>query len=278
MRVGNLEGKTRGENSLLALLRRIKARAGKFCSSGRRPSCSPDNFPPCFFCFVVLCCTLLLEGCYENLKSPESASSPKVKEVGKLSAEQKKADLLKKLDRKFENPEVHYELGRLYQADGLWTQAEYRYNVALGFDPSHREAQAAMIKVMIDSGNQEKASNYSEIFMNQAAGSAAESLKLAEAFKRQEMDEYALACYQQSLRLAPNSAKINRQIGYYYLSKGQKERARDYLSRSFGLNSNQPEVAGELGRLGVEVRIPRKTEKYTKKLDEIVEQSNEGVD
>ena len=107
--------------------------------------------------------------------------------------------------------------------------------------------------------------------MNQTAGSAAESLKLAEAFKNQQLDEYALACYQQALRLAPNSPKINRQIGYYYLSKGETERARDYLSRSFDLDSNQPEVAGVLGRLGVEVRIPRKTEKYTKKLDKIIQ-------
>ncbi len=229
-------------------------------------------------CFVALSCVLLFAGCLENLKSSLSRTFPKADKAVKLSAEQKKAKLLKALDRKFENPDAHYELGRLYQADGLWAQAEYRYNVALGFEPSHKEAQAALVKVMLDSGNQEKAANYSDIFMNQAAGSAAESLKLAEAFKKQEMDEHALSCYQQSLRLAPNSAKINRQIGYYYLSKGERERARDYLSRSFDLNSNQPEVAGELGRLGVEVKIPRETVKYTKKLDEIVKPAEEEVE
>jgi len=230
------------------------------------------------FCIAVLSCTLLFVGCHEKLKLSKSLSSQKDDEVGKLSVDQKKAGLLKELDRKFENPDAHYGLGRLYQADGLWTQAEYRYNVALGFKPSHREAQAALVKVMMDSGNKVKASNYSDIFMNQAAGSAAESLKLAIAFQKQYLDEQAMACYQQALRLAPNSAKINRQIGYYYLSKGEKERARDYLSRSFDLSSNQPEVAGELGRLGVEVRIPRKTEKYTKKLDKIVIQSEEGIE
>ncbi len=227
---------------------------------------------------AVVSCTLLLVGCFEKLKSPESRSSQKAESIGKLSMEHKKADLLKKLDRKFENPDAHYELGRLYQEDGLWAQAEDHYNIALGFQPSHRKAQAALVKVMTDSGNQAKAGNYSDIFMNQAAGSAAESLKLAIVFQRQYLDEQAAACYQQALRLAPNSAKINRQIGYYYLSKGERERARDYLSRSFALNSNQPEVAGELGRLGVEVRIPRKTEKDTKKLDKIVEQSSEELD
>ena len=94
------------------------------------------------------------------------------------------------------------------------------------------------------------------------------------AFQKEILDEYAMACYQQALRRAPNSAKIHRQMGYYYLSKGDRARAQDYLTRSFHLDPHQPEVAGELGRLGVPVRIPRKTQKSTKKLDKIIEQSD----
>lgn len=258
MRVNNLEGKIR---------------------SGRINMSQARHFQSYVLYFAIFLCTLLLSGCLEKLKLSKLGFPSKAdKQVGELSAEQEKEKLLKSLDRKFENPDAHYKLGQLYHADGLWTQAEYRYNVALGFEPSHREAQAALVKVMLDSGDQGKAANYTDIFINQAAGSATESLKLAEAFKKQEMDEQALACYQQALRLAPNSSRINRQIGYYYLSKGQQERARDYLSRSFDLNPRQPEVAGELGRLGVEVRIPRKTVKYTKKLDKIVEPADKEAD
>jgi Flp pilus assembly protein TadD len=60
-----------------------------------------------------------------------------------------------------------------------------------------------------------------------------------------------MRAYQQALRLAPNSARVNKQIGYYYLAKGQNDTAKIYLQRSFQLNPRQPEVAGELGRLGV---------------------------
>ncbi|GAG09516.1 unnamed protein product, partial [marine sediment metagenome] len=126
---------------------------------------------------------------------------------------------------------------------------------------------AAMVKVLADSGDKAKAQLTADIYMNQVSSSAAGSLRLAVAFQKQEMDEYALACYRQALHLAPNSAKIHRQIGYYYLSKGDKVQAQEYLTRSFQLNPNQPEVAGELGRLGIAVKIPRKTEKDTKKLD-----------
>jgi len=213
---------------------------------------------------TLLVGALLFSGC----------NSEKTKEVEMTLAEKEKAGLLRRIDRKFENPDAHFELGRLYQADGLWSQAEHQYNIALSFDPIHREAQAARVKVLLDSGDTAKAELLADEYMGQASVSAVGSLRLALAFQKQELDEYALACYRQALRLAPNSAKINRQIGYYYLSKNDKVRAQDYLTRSFQLNPNQPEVAGELGRLGVGVKIPRKTEKRTKKLDRIVEESD----
>lgn len=213
---------------------------------------------------VLLVCALLLGGC----------ESGETKEVEGTPAEKEKARLLKRIDRKFENPQAHFELGQLYQADGLWTQAEYQYNVTLSFDPVHREAQAAMVKVLADSGDAAKSALSADIYMNQTSGSAAGSLRLGLAFQNQGLDDYALACYRQALHLAPNSAKVNRQIGYYYLSRNDKFRAQDYLRRSFQLNPKQPEVAGELGRLGVGVKIPRKTEKSTSGLDKIVEESD----
>jgi tetratricopeptide (TPR) repeat protein len=218
---------------------------------------------------------LLFGGC-ESLAVGKK-KSPAADKVAKTPAEQKKAKLLKKIDRKFENPEAHFELGQLYQADGLWAQAEHEYNVVLGFDPAHREAQAALVKVLSNGGDTTKSQICADIYMSQVASSAAESLKLGLAFQGQGLDEYALGCYRQALRLAPNSAKINRQIGYYYLSRADKEQAKTYLSRSFQLDPLQPEVAGELGRLGVAVTIPRKSARNVKKLDKIVEQSDKKM-
>jgi len=224
---------------------------------------------PLFAFSVLLCCAVLLVGC-----GGPNAELTAVDRIRETPAEARKADLLKLLDRKFENPDAHFELGLLYQAEGLWPRAEYHYNVALGFDPAHREAQAAMVKLFLERGDTAKAKTYADIYMNQVASSASQALRLGLAFQRQMFDDYALTCYRRALQLAPNSAKIHRQIGYYYLSKNDKVRATEYLSRSFQLDPKQPEVAGELGRLGVEVRIPRKTETQTKKLDKIVEQSD----
>lgn len=219
---------------------------------------------------AFLICIFLFSGCNGG-----RAKAPK--EIERTPAEEKKARILKAIERKFEDADAHFELGQLYQADGMWAQAEHQYNIALSFDPAHRQAQAARVKVLLESGDTAKAGLLTDEYMGRASVSAAASLQLALAFQKQGLDEYALDCYQQALRLAPNSAKINRQIGYYYLSKNDKDRAKDYLSRSFQLNSNQPEVAGELGRLGVAVKIPRKTEKGTKKLDKIVEESDRSL-
>jgi len=213
---------------------------------------------------VFLICTLLIFG---------GCAGKKTKEVAKTPTEMKRESLLKKIENNFENPEAHYELGQLYQADGMWSQAEYCYNTTLSFDPVNRDAQASLVKVLKDGGNAAKSEATADVFTNQVVSSAEGSLRLGMAFQKQGLDDYALKCYNQALQLVPDSARINRQIGYYYLSKGDKARAKEYLTRSFQSNAEQPDVAGELGKMGVAVRIPKKGQASPEKLDNIVEKS-----
>ncbi len=222
----------------------------------------------------LLICTLLLFGGCSSQRDDKKVKIPK--DTVKTPSEKEKAKLLKQIARDFENPQAHFQLGQLYQAEGIWTQAEDQYNTAISFDPVHRESQAALVKVLIAGGDTAKAGVCAELYLNQVCASAEESLRLGLAFQKQGLDEYALGCYQQALRLAPNSASVNKQIGYYYLSKNDNVRAQDYLTRSFQLDPLQAEVAGELGRLGVAVKIPRKTQQNTKKLDSIVEKSGKA--
>ncbi len=226
-----------------------------------------------FICLLII--ISLLCGC-ESLRAFKmpTLGAPQIDEVGMTAADEEKANLLKKIDRKFDDSDAHFNLGRMYQSDGMWTQAEYEYNTALGFDPAHRPSQASMVKVLLESDNLSRAEIYSDIYINQVSNSAAESLRLGLAFQRQALDEYALTCYRQALGLAPNSAKVNRQIGYYYLSRNERDVAKSYLKRSFDLNRNQADVAGELGRLGVAVRIPQKMDTSAKKLDKIIDRSD----
>jgi Tfp pilus assembly protein PilF len=218
---------------------------------------------------IFLSFVLVFGGCGRG-----SRETPK--EIAATPSELHRAELQNTISRKFENPQAHYELGQSYQAEGLWAQAEYHYNIAMSFDPSHRPAQAAMINCLRASGDTAKADTTADVYISQVSGSAEESLRLALAFQKERLDNLALTCYQQALRLAPNSAKINRQIGYYYMSKQDLVRAKEYLYRSFQLNPNQPEVAGELGRLGVDVTGAR-AGSNVKKLDRIVTDSEKDM-
>ena len=198
---------------------------------------------------LALISAVLIGGCKTTQQKQEASI---------VSADQHRAKLLQRIEKKYEDPEAHYQLGKLYQGDGLWQKAEFEFNVAMGYDPTHRKAEAALIRTLIDSGNQARATLMAENFMNQASYSASASLMLGRAFQKELLDDYALACYQQALSLAPNSAGLNKQIGYYYLSKADNVRAEEYLRRSFQLNPDQPEVAGQLGRLGIMVQVPKK--------------------
>ncbi len=216
---------------------------------------------------VLVCLVLSLSGCGKQAQKKNKLG---VKDTPLSPVEEKKAKLLRKIDRKFENPDAHFALGQLYNDDGLWDKAEYEYNVTLSFDPAYRQAQAAMVKNLLQSDQQAKARMAADMYINQVSASARESLRLGRAFQDEQMDDYAIACYMQALNLIPNSAAIYKQIGYYYLSRHETVRAEEYLKRSFQLDPYQAEVAGELGRMGVVVRVPRKTQKNTKKFDDIL--------
>ena len=223
------------------------------------------------FILLVNCALLLvLAGC----ESPEMKAA-EAERARKLPPDVRKANIRNSLDQKFENPVAHYELAQIYHAEGNWADAEYHYNIALSFDPSNSDAKVSMVKLFLDSGDTAKSKNYANNYITDAGNSDIEALRLAMAFDKQQLDEYALACYQQALNLSPDSARINKQFAYYYLGKGNKERAKEYFVRSFQLDPTQPEVAGELGKLGVEVKIPGRTEAETRKL--LVEQKYKMV-
>ncbi len=179
------------------------------------------------------------------------------------SSDKTEAMLLSQLDAKYENPQAHYELARLYHKSQNWLKADFHYNQAISFDPAYRAAQAGWIKMFIDRGETAKAEQYANSYMRQAASTVGEMLRLGWAFEGVGLDAYALRCYRQALDAAPDSPEANRQIGFYYLNKGDQAQAKQYLMRSFELNPRQPEVAGALGRLGVVVQTPIEPEPVT---------------
>jgi len=214
--------------------------------------------------------TLVTAGCNEKQKT---ATGEKVsdKELSGES-EQQKEKLMQEIDKKYENAKAHYELGKVYHSQGLWDKAEWEYNKALAFDPMHHEAQASMVKLLVDRNDKTKSEAIADMYISQASVSAKHSLILGRAFQARGLDECALACYRQAHNMAPNSVAINKQLGYYYLLRKDNANAEMYLRKTFELDPSQAEVAGELGRLGVQVQLPTKEAKKAKDVDKAAEE------
>ena len=62
-----------------------------------------------------------------------------------VTSDPTEAQLLAELQKKYENPQVHYELARLYHKAQNWLKAEDYYQNAIGFDPAHKRAQAGLV-------------------------------------------------------------------------------------------------------------------------------------
>ncbi|MBW8036667.1 MAG: hypothetical protein FVQ79_13845, partial [Planctomycetes bacterium] len=188
---------------------------------------------------------VLFSGCNFNKKKEEV--------VVPTSEELKRVELNKRLDRKWDDANAHYDLGKIYLADGMLSQAENEFAIAMGYDPVHWDSAAAMIRTLVESDQQSKAKILAEDYIRRGRYSASASLLLGKAFQKEYFDKYALTCFEQALRIAPDSAGLNKEVGFYHLSKKDNVRAVSYLRHSFEIDPRQADVARALGKLGVTV-------------------------
>jgi len=177
---------------------------------------------------------------------------------GCSETEQRKTELLGRIDHGSGNPDIHFELGQIYETERKWELSASHYDIAFGSNPAQKDAQAMRVKSLKDGGDAARAKSNADTFINQVNHSAIESLQLAMAFQKAGLDDSALACYMQALKLMPNSSRTNRQIGYYYLLHNDNDNAKTYLMRSVQINPAQNDVASDLGRLGVPMNVPPK--------------------
>ena len=165
--------------------------------------------------------------------------------------------LLSWLDRDFQDPEAHYQLGEYYRSERLWDKARYHLDQALRFAPSFRKAQVALVQMLLDKGDRQAADHVVQGFIRQVSYTPPQAVDLAKAFAGAGLDPYALACFGEATKGSPGSALAFKELGLYYLERNDAAQAKANLIRSFELNPNQPDVARYLGELGAVVEVPR---------------------
>jgi len=163
--------------------------------------------------------------------------------------------LLQQINLKFESPDAHYKLARLYHAQQEWLKAEYEYNIAIGFAPLNKWPDAGLVKLYEDWGRKENAQAAAEKSMH-SCFTDEDLVMLAKAFQKEGLLKYADNCYEYALTVAKNKGGIYKEMGYYYLAIGDKVRAEEAFRKSLDIRPYQPDVSAELGRMGVKVVAP----------------------
>lgn len=176
---------------------------------------------------------------------------PEKKPVGPDTEE----SLLLEIDQKFENPDAHYKLAKIYHSQGQWIKAEYEYSIAIGFAPVNKWPEAGLVKLYEDTGKPDKAVVSRDKAMRTCT-SDKELIMLAKALQRENLNLHAQSVYEYALTVAKNKGGIYKEMGYHYLTIGDKVRAEDAFRKSLEIRPYQPDVSAELGRMGVKVVAP----------------------
>jgi tetratricopeptide (TPR) repeat protein len=163
--------------------------------------------------------------------------------------------LLGEISMKFENPDAHYKLAKIYHSQKQWIKAEYEYNIAIGFAPDNQWPEAGLVKMYEDWGRTEKAQAAMDKAL-QTCVTDEELVMFAKALGKEGLHKRAQECYEYAIKVAKNKGGIYKEIGYYYLGIGDKVRAEDAFRKSLEIRPYQPDVSAELGRMGVKVVAP----------------------
>jgi tetratricopeptide (TPR) repeat protein len=197
-----------------------------------------------FFICVLFC---LFAGCNSYLSEYPIKTDPIT-----LSED----DLIIELNRNYRHPMAHYRLGLYYHAHQQLEKAENKYIDALNRDPAHKPSQAALVKLYLDKGNRAKAANLADSYIRQAMVSVEQALLLSSEFEKQGLEDYSLRCLLQAQQELGESAGVNKALGVHYFNKGEMALAKEYLTKSFNLDRNQPDVSYMLGKLEVVIEVP----------------------
>ena len=115
----------------------------------------------------------------------------------------KESDLLSQLQTRYQNPDVHCELGRYYLTEGLRDKAKYHLETALGFDAAHRPAQAAYVMLTSKIKGEMAAQRLCAEYQRPLISSPSELIKLAVALGEEGLDTLSLSCFQKILSIHP---------------------------------------------------------------------------
>jgi DNA-directed RNA polymerase subunit alpha len=124
------------------------------------------------------------------------------RQVGNFEASETQLKNCKKLENI--SPDYHYQLGRLYEVQGLYEQAANQYAKAIELSPSHQKALFHLAYRCDLSGDEEAAKEYYKAIASTSPAYVSAMLNLAVLYEDSEQYDKSYQCIELVLQAHPN--------------------------------------------------------------------------
>ncbi len=161
--------------------------------------------------------------------------------------------------------EAHYNLGRVYKAQGFIKEALIEFQIALRLNPAYLAAQRELdsIKSTLeqDVRTQLKIQGQETVQQTEFATLPAdEAEKKGRQLLNQGKSGEAIRYFEQALRQNPNNGQLLKMVAYLYFQQNRFSNALDYYGRAREYLLTDAEIPYAIGLIYMKTRMPEKAE------------------
>ncbi|RCK79613.1 MAG: hypothetical protein OZSIB_4085 [Candidatus Ozemobacter sibiricus] len=157
------------------------------------------------------------------------------------------------------NAEAHFNLGRVYKAQGFLKEAVLEFEIALAINPGHlqarRELQAIKAQLQSDVGARLKLEGLEEAQrqrQSDAPGSTPE--QRAQELLRQGRPREAIALFEEAARADPFNVRLKKTLGWLYFQQNDLSNSQARYEEALRLAPDDPELHYALGLIDMRTR------------------------
>lgn len=145
-----------------------------------------------------------------------------------------------------QNPDVYYQLGTVYEKQGLNEEAVIAYKQAIRINPELLKTRLRLAEVRLLLGNEKGAlEEYGKILQVEPASPDIQ-LKMARIFTRRNETGLAIGMYSAVLRQFSDNIDAHREIAILYKNKKEIDKAAEHFKKAIELNKYDKESRNAL--------------------------------
>ena len=147
-----------------------------------------------------------------------------------------------------ESPSAHFLEGKVYAAQGKWSDAEAALLKALELDPNSSNAYDLLVSTYLAADELPKAIALIEASLSRNPNNARALMALALTYEKMNDFSKAREAYEKLLALKPDSPSALNNLAYLYAERlNQPDKAYDLAQKARGLQPAEPVIADTLG-------------------------------